>query len=480
MPEPVGLHVQRRDPLERLSSLLSVQRSRTALQVEQQEQRQKSALASYDWNRHVGADGTIDVPSLNDPELMSAAGDQYQSVVQSAISMKERQLAAQQSLVNLRSSQRSEFATMMNALRSDPDVVSDTPEGRQKVTQAMVNFGEIHGEDALPVLKAYAPFVQASPSGKLRDTLRNIGLQGASIESQLGAQQPVLTDTGAELRNINPNAIPTDPIAKELAPGAEILTDAKGAQFVFDRQTNTVTPVGQAAPPRGVPAPPSAPPSAPSLSFTQPQFVGQPEAVKQNQEYISRVRTAADAVPERLNNSGSVINILDSGAETGPLVSRLQSLGFVGQFTGDKIQEMQKYLARDSIAAMAEMGGSSDARLDAAAHAMGTTEFNPKVLREIATINSATARGLSDYRQGLEIAAGGDKPDYSSPQIPLFRREWQQNADLTALRVQDALARGKEDEARALLKDLEPAKRAAIGNNLANLESLTETGRLPQ
>lgn len=471
---PVGLNVQRRDPLERLSSLLSVQRSRTALQVEQQEQRQKAALAKYDWNKHVGADGTIDVPSLNDPELMAAAGDQYQNVVQSAISTRERQLAAQQSLVNLRSTQRTEFAAMMNALRSDPDIVNDTPAGRQKVTQAMVNFGEIHGEDVLPVLSSYAPFVQNSPPGRLKDTLRNIGLQGASVESQISAQQPILAQTGARQLDINPLS-PTSGLglANELGPGAEILTDAKGAQFVFNRQTNTVTPVGQGG--ERVQTPPTAAPTAPT--FTQPRYQGQAADVERFSEDVANVRAAADQAPTQRTVLKHILD-LSTETSTGPLASYLQETKIGGQFFGDNYQELGKYLERNALSAMSAMGGPpSDARLSAAVAANGSTRFNPEALRAVTEFNYAANSGLEAYRNGMDQAVGLEKPDYT--QLARFKADWAKNFDIDAFRLENAIEDGDKEAADSIKKSLSPSRLKELAEKMENLDSLSETGRLP-
>src|SRR6266404_3196015 len=149
----VGLGAQTPDVFGKLSQLLTIQHQKLGLQGQaaevagaQQTQRQRSALATYDWNKHIGDDGTFDLNSLNDTELMKAAGDKYLDVVQSAVTAKASQLDAKSKLVGLRNDQRAAFSDMVGALRSDKDVAEDSDKGRQKVNQAMLQYGQMYGE----------------------------------------------------------------------------------------------------------------------------------------------------------------------------------------------------------------------------------------------------------------------------------------------------------------------------------------------
>jgi hypothetical protein len=472
MAELVGLNAQVPDILPKLSQLLQIQHQRTALESEQQSLRQRQALAKYDWNKHIGPDGTLDLTSLNDPELMAAAGDQYQDVLQRAITAKESQLQAKRTLTALRGDQRQAFGEMMNALRSDRDVVEDNERGRQKVNEAMIQYGEMYGEDVLPVLQAYAAPLQKAPKGRMSDALRAIGLQAIDAGNQLSAQQPQYASTGGELVQINPNAAAGAPIIPmTLPPGAEILTDAKGAQFVYDRQRNTVTPVGAG---RGGVSPSAAP-----TEFTQPTYRGQEHDIQTQQQEVQATRTAADQAPVNRNIFQHILKLADE-TSTGPLVSFLQSTKVGGQFFGDNFQELGKYLEKNAIANMQAMGGPpSDARLSAAVAANGSTKFNPAALKAVTQFNYATNTGLEAYRQGMDKAVGIENPDYGK--LPRFKADWAKNFDIDVFRVANAERDGDKEELENLRKEIlaRPGRAKDLAEKRRNLEALSVTGRLP-
>jgi hypothetical protein len=435
--------------------------------------RQRQALAKYDWNKHIGEDGTLDLNTLNDPELMSAAGDQYQEVLGRAIQAKTAQLESKRTLSALRGDQREAFAEIMGALRSDKDVAEDNQKGRQKVTQELIRFGEIYGEDVLPVLQAYAGPLQKAPKGRMGDAIRAIQLQANTAGEQLEWQKPQYASTGGELTNINPLAAPgaaPESIALTLPPGVQILTDQKGAQFAFNPQTNTVTPVGQG---RSAPAP-SAAPGAPT--FSQPSYVGQADDIRSQQAEVSDVRKAADAAPMNRNIFQHVLKLADE-TNTGPLVSYLQNTKIGGQVFGDNYQELGKYLEKNAISNMQAMGGPpSDARLSAAVAANGSTSFNPKALKAVTQFNYATNTGLEKYRQGVDKAVGTRNPDYG--QLPEFKANWARNFDVRAFELENAISDGDEAVQAEILGSLNKAQRAELARKIKNLDSLAATGRL--
>lgn len=475
MAEYVGLQAQAPDPLTTLSKLLTISGQRAQVQQEQQSARQRANLAKYDWNKHVGADGTIDLNTLNDPELQAAAGDQYQDVVLNAINTKQHQLESKSKLLTLRNDQRDAFGQMMNALRSDSDVAQDTDKGRQKVNQAMIQYGEMYGEDVLPILQAYAAPLKNVPRGRMKDALAVIGLQAEDVGNQLSRQAPQYADSGARLLDINPltpmGAAPQS-IDKTLPPGASILTDAKGAQFVFNPQTNSVTPVGQGQQPNEGPSPSESP-----TSFTQPRYMGQEKDVASNQQEIANTRAAADQAPANRNIFQHILKLADD-THTGPLVSFLQNTKIGGQVFGDNYQELGKYLEKNAIANMQAMGGPpSDARLSAAVAANGSTQFNPKALKAVTEFNYATNTGLERYRNGIDKAVGTENPDYTK--LSKFKADWAKSFDIDAFRVENMIADGNQNGARDLINSLSRERAAELRKKMANLDSLAETGKLP-
>lgn len=482
----VGLGSQPPDMMTKLSQLLTVRGQQQALEGQaaevagvKQTQRQRANLAKYDWSQHIGDDGTIDLNSLNDPNLREAAGDQYLDVVQHAITAKQSQLEAKSKLVALKSEQRNALSDMLGPLLSDKDVVEGTDKGRQKINDAFVQYGELYGEDVLPVISAYAPGVQKAPSHTLASGLRAIQMQAQSASQQVASQQRSDVNTGPALRNVNPLAAAdnTGDIPLGVGPGVQILTDQAGAQFAYNPQTNQVTPVGTGKGGASAGAPPS-PSAPPSQQFRQPTYPGQAHDIAVNQEEVKNTRAAGDAAPANRNIFQHILKLSD-GTSTGPLVSFLQNTAIGGQVFGDNYQELGKYLEKNAILNMQAMGGPpSDARLSAAVAANGSTQFNPKALKAVTQFNYATNTGVERYRQGMDKAIGVQNPDYTK--LPEFKAQWAKNFDIDAFRLENAVADGDAAMQKEILKDMSVARRAEVARKMKNLDALSETGRLPK
>lgn len=495
--EPVALGTKVPDYLERLSTVLQIKGQQQALRGQaaevksaEQSQRQREGISDYfqkNSMKHIGADGTPDIQSmLLDPELRQAAGDQLLDVVQNAATVKQQQLGNMQALTNLRGDQRAQFVELMSALQGDKDVVEDTDAGRQKVTRELIKYGEIHGPDAYPVLKAYSDQLQEAPKGHLRDELKIIGMQGLSASEQAARRQPVYADTGGSLLQTNPNAIPgasPDRIDLSLPPGATIVTDQKGAQFVLDTEHNRIIPVGQggmggsrAATTGGARSAP-APNASPSQTFDQPTYVGQGRDIEQQQKDVASVRTQADQAPLNRSIYQKILQLSDD-TSTGQLTSFFQKNPIFGQVAGDNYQELSKYLEKNAIANMQAMGGGgSDARLEAATAASGSTKFNPKALKEVTRFNYATNTALEAYREGIDQAVGTTNPKYG--ELPKFKADWAKNFDIDVFRLENAINDGDEEAKNKILGDLTPAQAKKLMEKRKNLDALRNTGRLP-
>lgn len=482
MSEWVGLNAQPPDIMGKLSQLLQIQSQRQALagqaaevQMTQQTARQRAALANYDFGKHVGEDGTVDLNSLTtDPELRAAAGDLYLEVLSHAANAKQQQLEAKSKLFSLRGEQVSALGQMITPLLSDKDVAEDNEKGRQKLNDAWIQYGQLYGEEALPVLQAYANPLRNIPQGKLPQALRMIQMQAMDVEKQRQARLPVLVNRGGEFGNINPDIAVDAPsrMSVTLPPGASIVTDQKGAQFVFDPQRNTVSPVGTG---RG--AGPSSSPSQPV--FQQPSYVGQEADIRAAQTEVASVRAAAQEAPLNRNIYGNILGLLKEGTKTGPLVSYLQNTKIGGQVFGDNYQELGKFLEKNALANMAAMGGPpSDARLSAASAANGSTEFNPKALRAVTEFNYATNTALEKFREGMDKAVGVRNPDYS--RLPEFKAAWAANFDVDVFRLENAVAEGDKKAQQEILSGLSPSRRRELAQKMRNLDALSNTGRIAE
>lgn len=481
----VGLGSKTPDMMGKLSQLLSIQAQKQALQGQSAEvagavqtQNQRAHLADYMKNKiqsHLGEDGTYDLNSIsNDPELAAAAGDQYQEVLGQMANVKSSQLAAKNSLVKLRGDQREAFGEMIGGLRSNEEVLKGTDKGKQLVNEALAQFGEMYGPDALPVLRSYAAPLQKT--GDYETTLRAIQQQTMSASAQAAAQQPNFVSTGKKLTQVGTGAAPTADIGLEVPPGAQVLTDAKGAQFLWNPADNSVKPVGAGGGSAPKPTDAIAPPKA--NGFTQPTYMGQEKDIAANQDEVSRVRAAADTAPQNRDIFKHILKLADD-TNTGPLVSFFQKNAIGGQVFGDNYQELAKYLEKQAIGQMQAMGGpASDARLSAAVAANGSTTFNPKALKAVTEFNHAVNTGLEQFRQGIDKAVGTTNADYTA--LPQFKADWAKNFSIDVFRLQNAIDDGDEKAKAAILNGLSDKQADSLLKKLDNLETLSKTGHLPK
>lgn len=248
----IPLQVKKPDALGKLSDLLQIQsqmagvkQARAAAQQEEQTAKQRAGLAEFDWQSLVGDDGTIDMNKIPTSGLETKAGDQYPAVLQSLLSAKQQGLQAKQAIIGLNEAQRGAFGQMIGGLRSDEDVVKDTPHGRQRVMQEVARFGQMFGPEVAPIIKAYAPILEKAPPGKLDQIIQNIQMQAMSAADQVAKQTPqyqqVNTGSSLERQQTNPLApggvdIPQSR-ALGLAPGEQEVetTDQLGNKYILTR-----------------------------------------------------------------------------------------------------------------------------------------------------------------------------------------------------------------------------------------------------
>jgi hypothetical protein len=365
MAELVGLNSEVPDILPKLSQLLQIQQQQTQLAGAQQTQRQRAALAKYDFGQHVGEDGTVDLNSLTqDPELRAAAGDQYLDVLQHAAAAKQSQLEAKSKLFTLRGDQVASLAQTITPLLSDPDVAQDNEKGRQKVNEAWMQYGQLHGDEALPVLRTFAAPLKNAPPGKMQQALRMIQMQALDVERQREARLPILVNKGGSLVNVNPDVSTAAPgeIPLTLAPGSQAVTrtDQLGNVYVEYRDprgnvVGTAPMGGEGGPARFGPG-------------ERHTFEAQAESNFQN---VDANRKAAAMAPQQLDQINKALD-LSKGVSTGAwaakraqIESGLGSLipGYQGMDDASKLQELDKFAERIATDASRVLG--VNARTDA-------------------------------------------------------------------------------------------------------------------
>lgn len=305
----IPLQIRKPDALGKVSELLGIQRQQVALASEAQSQKQRRGIADFDVSKIIGDDGTIDLNKVPGSGLREAAGDQFPEVLSQYMGLKQQQLAAKQSLVQLNDAQRKSFGEMMGALRSDPDVAQDSPEGRQKVAQAFGQYANMYGKDVEGVLKAYASPIQHAPQGKIGDVLKNIQLQATSADNQATRQTPSFeqVNTGSQLERIqtNPNApggaqVP-EKMGLTIAPGAQSqqTTDQLGNFFIQRRDAKGN--ITGYEPVQGGPA-----------SFGAGERQAFEQQADANYKNVDANRTAARLAPQQLDQINKALTIADT------------------------------------------------------------------------------------------------------------------------------------------------------------------------
>jgi len=259
--QPVAQNVQ--NPIQTMSQFLGMQQAQQNLQTgqiaqqqaqqnlqtgqlrqqqERQTTQQRQGIANIDWSKYDDGTGTVSTDKmLSDTDLQKKAGDQFPDILQKAAMVRTQQLQNKKSLVDLNDGLRSQFGSMMGAFRNDPDVIADNPAGRQKIAQGIAQFGAAGGPDAQRVADIYAPVVTHAPPGKLQRGIEAIQLQAMDASRQAAAQSPNYVNTGASMKNVNPQAAGgnlsgTPDIANSVAPGTHTFTGADGNLYAFNPQ----------------------------------------------------------------------------------------------------------------------------------------------------------------------------------------------------------------------------------------------------
>ncbi len=485
MPELVGLGVQPVDMMGKLSTLLTIRQQRAQVQQEEQNAEQRKNIAAYDWNKHLGEDGTLDVESFaRDGEARIIFGDQYIPYLEKASVAKQQQLAAKSSLMTLRTDQRKRFAEMMTALRSDSDVAADNETGRQKVNAEMIRFGELYGEDALPVLSAYAPGLKRVPPKRMVDALAAIGLQAADADRQVEMQKPQFANTGGALKDVNPLTAggPAEDIKLTIPPGAVAVQDANGRTFFVNPQApGNARAVGAGG---GGPAPRS-PKPAPSADPNAPTFVQPVPGQKDLEDHVAQVRKADTDYGVNRHVNDELLR-LSGDTTTGPGTKTWHKvLGSIAGFTHigtDAVSDFQKigaYLDRQAALSAQQMGlPETNAGLATAANLSGTTDYAPEALQTKVRLTDAMVEGAHQYRKGLDKVIGTG-PNQDLSKLQEFRAQWADNFDPYVFRVENALRRGDKAELAQIREEIGSNGMAALKQKSENLRKL-EAGELLQ
>lgn len=450
----------------------NLQRGAAQTQITQQDAAQRAAIAKVDWGKYTDDTGTLSTDKmLSDPQLRASAGDSMLDVVKAGAGIRQAQLQNKQSLAGLNDTLRGQFSSMVGGLRTDPDVVADNPQGRQKVVDAMTNWAQQGGPDAARVAQIYAPVAEHAPPGKLVGGLQNIQLQAMSVPNQVAAQSPNLamvpTQGGTQPFNTNP-----------LAAGG---VGAQGAPMIPPNQTVPTTGGGAAI---GNTTTGQVGPFAGGQPQPQVDFPAGENGATQTELQMQRTsaQQQASSAPTMHNLNRSVISEVDNGITTGKLGDIIQKVksatGFVGD-TGTDYNTLGKLLERSAITAAQGMGPHTNAGLEAQVRANGSTDYSPGAIRKIAALNDAATTGSTMYQSGLENAINGQGGSVFAKRQ--FDQQWAGAMNpsggvdgVQALRFKNAIDAGDATEKAAIIKEVGGAGSKGAQALLGKLRSLQQ------
>jgi hypothetical protein len=150
----------------------------------------------------------------------------------------------------------------------------------------------------------------------------------------------------------------------------------------------------------------------------------------------------------------------------------------VGANNVSDYQTIDAYLNRQAAMSSKIMGlPETNAGLQTAAGAAGTTAYQPKALQTKVKLTDALVEGAHQYRQGLDRVVGtGPNQDLSNYQK--YRAAWAQNFDPNVYRLENAVKRHDGEEVQALKQELGPDGLKALALKRRNLMSLSQ-GQIP-
>jgi hypothetical protein len=457
------------------------------VQMEQQSAGQRAGIAnfmaSFDPTKHIGTDGTLDLDNvLTDPKLRQAAGDQFPQIMQQMIQAKQGQLQVKQQFANLNDSLRNQFSSSVGALRTDSDVVHDTPEGRNKVAQAMSGFAQSGGPDAQRIAESLSAPLAHTPPGKLAQTISNFQLLATPGSSQASAQAPSYLNTGAAAVNINPQAAggdvsaPAKPIGMSIPPGRQPFTDSFGRVFNFNPQNGSYEPA-QSGGQGGATSSGGTKPTGPGAAAP-----GDVEAIKSQTETnfanVNANRQGANAAPQQLDQIRNALNLAEktnTGGDWTASRARIESnLASVipglksAKDDASKVQELDKFLERitnDSTRVLGQ-NATTDAQRDSLHRQNATTGYTNDAIK--AVLKYGAAQTMAMQAKGNAQDAWLKQKGNGITNQHDFETQWRQSYDPVLFQLEAATPA----ERTKLIQSLPPEEAASLASKRAGLKEL--------
>jgi hypothetical protein len=314
------------------------------------------------------------------------------------------------------------------------------------------------------------------------------------------ANQPAQVDTGP---SIQPGA--TQPGTGAFTPaGAPIAKALTPEQRLPHQMTNAANKILNVSPGGAISAPPQGGGGPPQVSAKVGHGAGAATAAPPmpREDLNPSSAQAAAAVDTSKSVAQNVDNTRTADQDFGTnqhindqllALSKDTSTGYgsegwrkaVGYISGGRIsspdfQTIGAYLDRSSAMAAKSMGlPNTNAGLETAAGATGTTQYSPEALQTKVKLAQALNTAAHQFRQGQDQAVGqGAAPDPTA--YNQFRADWSKNFDPRIFLMENAHRLGTPDESKAIAGKMSAAEKTDLQQKRANLLSLAQTGHLAQ
>lgn len=473
--------------VDTFSSILGLKRRQANIQsaqaqaiLDQRKAKETQALAGIDWRQFENDDGSYDIDAVNKaattvaPTIGPEFAQHWATMAQGSAETKAAFLA-------LNKEQQSQVGSTFGAWAADKDATTTDLAKRLDALYDTVPRGssaDMHtiGEHAMRILSN-------SPEGQRKQVAASLSRAWTPNESLTGPGGVIAPNRvmmqgkdGLQAVEANPNAIggagPTGPqMPQGVPPGFVETHDANGRSYYVNPQTNTMLVPGAG---RG--------PQAQAGQGGGPRFVQPIAGQEQAQGEVNAARTAdADYGQNRFVNDQ--ILRLSKNVATGPGTDIWHhALGAIaGPAGGNNVADYQTisaYLDRQAALLSHQMGvPNTNAGLQAAAGAAGTTGYQPEALQAKVRLTDAMIEGAHRYRQGLDKVVGTG-PNQDLAKYQTFRNAWTSNFDPTAMMLVNAKKRGDNDEYKSILNGLSADQRKELAAKARALDSLSR-GEIP-
>lgn len=487
------------------SGALSIQSQQQGLQgqaadvqMAQQSAAQRKGLANIDWNKHLSPDGILDTNSFaKDQDIRKAAGDQYPDLLAKANQVKQSQLQNQQSLFNLTKDQAGTFGSIVGGLQSDKDVQEDNEAGRQKVSNAFAQYGQMYGPEAAAVAQTYSPMVEHAPKGQLASSIHALQLQTQSAGQQIGTTTPggatVQGKRGLNVINTNPNA--PQPVGSQVG---QPITDQGISPTLAIMPNKTLQVVGPSGPagsaPVKAPSGPGTDSKAHGGSSPAPIRTAQDDAPPANspdaihkayndsvistQQHVSGIRAADSEYGNNISISNTIRH-LSQNTKTGPGTSQWQTaMAALGVKSGSDYQELGAFLDRQAAGLRSQMGlPGTNAGAQDSKDIAGNTTYTKQTIQDKNDYSQALVEGAHQYRHGLDRVAGFGS-NASPKAVQAYQSAWTDNFDPNVYKLDIMKKQGKE-ALNSFISKLDPSEAASLSVKRKNLQALSN-GQVPQ